>query len=137
MESNSPVESGYKGMWGIRNWSGARWREYGFRLALELVVVFVGVYAASAFQERQRAREDEARRHQLRQALIREIESITERTRSAAAQVNQGLVQYQAAFKQKQYPPLQPFLEPIRFQTHMWEATLQSGALDLFDVPTV
>ena len=25
----------------------------------------------------------------------------------------------------------------MRVQTHMWEATLQSGALDLSDVPTV
>lgn len=28
-------------------------------------------------------------------------------------------------------------MEPVRVQTHMWEATLRSGGLDLFDVPTV
>jgi hypothetical protein len=34
-------------------------------------------------------------------------------------------------------PPLQPWIEPVRVDTHMWEVTLQSGALDLFDVQMV
>ena len=58
------------------------WRA-ALRLAFELVVVFVGVYAASAvaqYQERQAADEW---RHQIRVALIREIESITRNTRRA------------------------------------------------------
>ena len=47
---------------GLRNWSAARWREYGLRLVLELLVVFIGVYGASAFADYQRTRELEARR---------------------------------------------------------------------------
>jgi hypothetical protein len=124
-------------LWGLRTWTAARWREYGFRLVLELLVVFVGVYAASAFARRQQDRQNEARRHQIRLALIQEIQGVIRNTRNAEAQVRQGLLMYEQAAQQKQFRPLQPQIEPVRFQTHMWEATLQSGALDLFEVRTV
>ncbi len=124
-------------LWGLRSWTAARWREYGFRLVLELLVVFVGVYLASAFGRFQQEKANDARRHQIRQALIREIESIVVNTRRAAAGVRQTLAVYEASARRKEFLSPQPQLEPVRFQTHMWEATLQSGALDLFEVSTV
>lgn len=114
-----------------------RWRTYFVRLALELIIVFAGVYFASAFVDHQKAKETEQRRHQIRQALMREIEMITNNTRRASAGVKEALVYYQREIEQKKYPPLEPFLEPVRVEAHMWDATLASGGLDLFDVPTV
>jgi hypothetical protein len=34
-------------------------------------------------------------------------------------------------------PALEPLIEAIDVRTHMWEATLASGGIDLFDVSTV
>lgn len=107
------------------------------RLGLELLVVFFGVYAASAYERMQERRRDEERRHQIRQALIREIQDITQNTRRVADQLPKTLGQYQAAWKAGRFPAPYPMLEPVRVENHMWNATLQSGALDLFDVPTV
>ncbi len=103
----------------------------------ELVIVFVGVYAAFALSEYQRERELDVRRNQLRLALIEEIEDITYNTRSVSFQAAQMREQYDSLHAAGEMPPLQPFLEPLRVETHMWEAVLTSGALDLLDVPTM
>ncbi|HEV2148020.1 MAG TPA: hypothetical protein VGR37_11510 [Longimicrobiaceae bacterium] len=110
---------------------------YALKLAFELAVVFVGVYAAFAVESFQREREAEVRRQQLQGALLREIEGITQNTRRAALGTARLLAAYDSAWAVGGKPPLQPMIEPIRFQTHMWEATLASGALDLLEVPTV
>jgi hypothetical protein len=132
---SEPIQNNPPPRW--RPWTSGRWKIVAFGLAMELVVVFVGVYAASAISDYQRRKQDDVRRHQIRQALISEITGITNNTRRAARSVRMGLMEYDTLIKLKRFPRLQPFLEPVRFQTHMWEATLQSGALELFDVPTV
>lgn len=106
-------------------------------LALELVVVFVGVYAAFALTEYGEQRRNEERRQQLQAALVREIRDITSRTRRVAEVLPPQLARFDSAVAAGARPPLEPWMEPVRVQTHMWEATLRSGGLDLFDVPTV
>ena len=107
------------------------------RLALELAVVFIGVYAAFALSQYEGRREADERRRQLQDALVREIKDLTSNTRRVAQQLPMQLAQIDSAVRAGGRPPLQPWIEPVRVQTHMWEATLQSGALDLFEIPTV
>ena len=107
------------------------------RLPLELLIVFVGVYAAFALSRYESRREAAERRHQLQDALVREIRDLTSNTRRVAQQLPSELTRFDSAVRAGRRPPLQPWIEPIRVQTHMWEATLQSGALDLFDITTV
>jgi hypothetical protein len=114
----------------------SRWH-FAARLGFELVVIFVGVYSAFAISEYQKRRDADERRHQIRQALVTEIESITSNTRRVATILPPQLAALDSAIAAGMRPPLEPVLEPIRVETHMWEATLQSGGLDLFDVPTI
>jgi len=107
------------------------------RLALELVVVFIGVYAAFALSQHEARKEAQERRRQLQDALVREIRDLTNNTRRVAQQLPLQLAQFDSAMRAGSRPPLIPWTEPVRVQTHMWDATLQSGALDLFDIPTV
>lgn len=100
-------------------------------------MVFVGVYAAFAVESRERQRDADTRRAQLEAALVREIDSITRTTRNAAAGTAKMIDAYESAWAAGRMPALRPMIEPIRVQTHMWEATLQSGGLDLFDVAIV
>jgi hypothetical protein len=107
------------------------------RLGLELLIVFVGVYAAFALSQYEARREAAERRHQLQDALVREISDLTSNTRRVAQQLPIELAHFDSAAAAGRHPVLQPWIEPVRVQTHMWQATLQSGALDLFDIPTV
>ena len=106
------------------------------RPGLELLVVFIGVYAAFALSQYEARRKSAERRDQLQGALVREIKDLTSNTR-VAQQLPIELAQFDSAVRAGGHPALQPWIEPVRVQTHMWEATLQSGALELFDVPTV
>jgi hypothetical protein len=117
--------------------SVTRPRQLLVRVVLELAVVFIGVYAAFALSEYESRKEASARRDQLQEALVREIRDISSNTRRVATTLPAQLTQFDSAVAAGARPPLQPWIEPVRVQTHMWEATLQSGALDLFDVPTV
>jgi hypothetical protein len=121
-------------------WAGDRekaFRPLAVRLGLELVVVFVGVYAAFALSQYENRREGALRREQLEAALVREIQDITSNTRRVASELPVLLARFDSAVAAGARPPLRPWIEPVRVQTHMWEATLQSGALDFFEVPTV
>lgn len=107
------------------------------RLALELVIVFTGVYAAFALSEYEARRDAGVRRQQLQAALVREIRDITSNTRRVATTLPGQLAGFDSAVGAGARPPLQPWIEPVRMQPHMWQATLESGALDIFDVTTV
>ena len=107
------------------------------RLVLELVVVFIGVYAAFALSQHETRKEADERRRQLQDALVREIQDLTSNTRRVALQLPPALAQFKSAVKDGQRPPLNPWLEPVRVRTYMWESTLQSGALGLLPIPTV
>jgi hypothetical protein len=113
------------------------WRSLVGRLLLELVVVFIGVYAAFALAEHQVARESAERRHQLQLALMREIEDITNNTRNAAVEATRMIAFYDSAFTDAATPIPVPMLEPVRVRNHMWDAVLNSNALDLLDVELV
>ena len=107
------------------------------RLGLELIVVFVGVYAAFALSEYEGRSDAATRRQQLQSAVVREIQDITKETRRVAAQLPAQLADFDSAIAAGERPPLTPWIEPVRVDTHMWEVTMQSGALDLFDVATI
>ena len=107
------------------------------RLALELVIVFTGVYAAFAMSEYQTRRDAVTRRDQLQAALASEIRDIASNTRRVATILPGQLAAFDSAVAAGARPNLVPWIEPVRVQTHMWQATLESGALDIFDVATV
>lgn len=110
---------------------------YALKLVFELLVIFIGVYAAFAVESHQREKEVRVRRQQLEAALVREIQGITKNTRNASVGVGRLLAAYDSAWTAGGTPALQPMIEPVRFQTHMWKATLEAGGLDLLDVSTV
>jgi hypothetical protein len=106
-------------------------------VVLELAVVFVGVYAAFAMSEFDDRREAAQRRQQLQAALVREIRDITSNTRRVATTLPKELAAFDSAVAAGRRPTLEPWIEPIRVDAHVWQATLAAGGLALFDVPTL
>lgn len=116
---------------------GRRTIDFLARLAFELLIIFVGVYAAFALSQHRAEREADEQRYQIREALIREIESVTVNTRRVATNTPRYLAMRDSLVAAGHRPMPQVFFEPFNIQTHMWDVTLQSNALDLLDVPTV
>lgn len=106
------------------------------RWTTELAVVFVGVYGAFALSEWEEDREQAERADQVRAALIEEIRGIQKNTSWVARSFPGALSEMQSKMEQGETPPLAPMIEPIGFRTHVWESTMASGGLGLFDVET-
>jgi len=105
------------------------------RIALEILIGFVGVYAAFAMSAYKEQRDLADRRHQVKRALIAEILPIV-----ALARTNgPGYLAFLARFDstvEAGHPAPRAFTESVGLTDHVWEATKQGGGLNLIDVPT-
>lgn len=116
--------------------TGQRLTQILLRWTTELVVVFVGVYGAFAVAEWDEERERADRAAQVREALIEEIRDIQSNTHRVAVWAPRYLLMMDSALSAGTPVAPQPWLEPVNLQPHVWDATLTSGALDLFTVAT-
>ena len=105
------------------------------RIALEIVIGFIGVYAAFALGAYKEHRDMIDRRHQIKRALIAEIRPIVEIAENNIAGYERALAEFDSSVKAGRPAP-QPFIESVALNDHVWEATKQAGGLNLIDVPT-
>ncbi len=105
------------------------------RIALEIVIGFIGVYAAFALTAYKEQRDLVGRRHQIKRALIAEIRPIVELARSNGPSYLTHLQRFDSTVNAG-HPIPRPFTESIGITDHVWEATKQAGGLNLIDVPT-
>lgn len=100
------------------------------RLGLELLVVFIGVYAAALLAQHHERRAELDRAHALRSALASEIAYILEKGRDL--DMSQVSV-YADAIAGGAQPPLQPIASRMPFSPDVWEAALASGGVQLLE----
>jgi len=105
------------------------------RIAVEIVIGFIGVYAAFALNAYKERRDVIDRRHQIKRALIAEIRPIVRVAENNVAGYEQALAAFDSSIKAGRPAP-QPFFESVALNDHVWEATKQAGGLNLIDVPT-
>jgi hypothetical protein len=106
------------------------------RITVEIIVGFVGVYAAFALSAYKEHADLIERRHQIKRALIREIIPLVEVSRKNTGAYKAFLVEFDSAVKAGRNPTPHPFVEPLALSMDVWEGTKQAGGLSLLDVPT-
>jgi hypothetical protein len=105
------------------------------RIALEIVIGFIGVYAAFALGAYKERRDMIDRRHQIKRALIAEIRPIVQVADRNIGGYERALAEFDSSVKAGRPAP-QLFIESVALNDHVWEATKQAGGLNLLDVPT-
>jgi hypothetical protein len=105
------------------------------RIALEIVIGFVGVYAAFALSAYKERRDLIDRRHQIKRALIAEIGPMVQLAKHNHNGYRAFLLAFDSSVKAGRPAP-HPFIETVNLADHVWEATKQAGGLNLIDVPT-
>jgi hypothetical protein len=120
-----------KGLNRVQHRGLARWTAI---LTTELVIVFVGVYAAELLAERRSEKEARARQELIVEAVVAEIDAFLADAADLVAQVRGGYEQWQAAVAAGRQPP--PFYVPatfalIRPHAALWDSMLASGGVDL------
>jgi hypothetical protein len=107
------------------------------RWAAELVLVFVGVYAAFWLNNYQEHREDAGRRDQILAALEQQLREGIEIGKINRAKQEQEAAEFRRAIEAGELPPLKPFVFTTDYSPTDWATMLQSGGVQLLDVQTL
>jgi len=107
------------------------------RWTAELVLVFVGVYAAFWLNNYQQHREDAGRRDQILAALEQQLHEGIESGKINRAKQEQKAAEFRRALGAGEMPPLEPFVFTTDYSPTDWATILQSGGVQLLDVQTL
>jgi hypothetical protein len=107
------------------------------RWTAELVLVFVGVYAAFWLNNYQQHQEDAGRRDQILAALEQQLREGIESGKINRAKQEQKAAEFRRALGAGEMPPLEPFVFTTDYSPTDWATILQSGGVQLLDVQTL
>jgi hypothetical protein len=111
-------------------WRFGRW-------VAELVLVFVGVYAAFWLNNYQQHRQDAQRRDQVLASFEQQLREGIESGKINRANQERAAAEFQRALDAGEMPPLQPFVFTTDYSPTDWATMLQSGGVQLLDVQTL
>jgi hypothetical protein len=107
------------------------------RWTAELVLVFVGVYAAFWLNSYQQHRQDAERRDQILASLEQQLREGIESGKINRAKQEQEAADFRRALDAGEMPPLKPFVFTTDYSPTDWATMLQSGGVQLLDVQTL
>jgi hypothetical protein len=107
------------------------------RWVAELVLVFVGVYAAFWLSNYQQHRQDAERRDQILASFEQQLREGIESGKINRANQERRAAEFQRALDAGEMPPLQPFVFITDYSPSDWATMLQSGGVQVLDVQTL
>jgi len=107
------------------------------RWTAELILVFVGVYAAFWLNNYQQHGQDVKRRDQILASLEETLREGIESGKVNRAKEQQQATEFQRALDGGKMPPLSPFVFTTDYSPGDFAALLQSGGIELLDVETL
>jgi len=103
----------------------------------ELILVFVGVYAAFWLSNYQQHRQDAERRDQILASLEQTLREGIESSKTATASEERDAAEFRRALDAGEMPPLQPFVFTTDYSPGDIATLLQSGGVQLLEVKTL
>ena len=103
----------------------------------ELVLVFIGVYAAFWLNNYQQHQQEAKRRDQILASLERTLTEGIESGKINRAKEEQQLAEFQRALDAGEMPPLHPFVFTTDYSPADFATLLQAGGIELLDVETL
>src|SRR2546426_4467189 len=114
----------------------SRFSRFG-RWIAELVLVFVGVYAAFWLNSYQQHQQDAQRRDRILASLEQELRKGIESGKIAGAKEERQAAEFQRALDAGEMPPLRPFVFTTDYSPGDFATWLQSGGTQLLDLETL
>src|SRR6476646_3776736 len=111
------------------------WPRLG-RWAAELILVFIGVYAAFWLNNYQQHQHDAERRDQILASIERTLSEGIESGKNNRAEQEQEAAKFQRALDAGEMPPLRPFVFTTDYSPGDFATLLQSGGTELLDLET-
>jgi hypothetical protein len=107
------------------------------RWTAELVLVFVGVYAAFWLNDYQQHRQDAERRDRILASIERTLREGIESNKTSRAKQQQQATEFRRALDAGEMPALRPFVFTTDYSPGDFAALLQSGGIQLLDLETL
>lgn len=107
------------------------------RWVAELVLVFVGVYAAFWLNNYQQRRQDEERRDRILASIEQTLREGIESNKVSRAKQQQQAAEFRRALDAGEMPPLRPFVFTTDYSPGDFATILQSGGIQLLDLETL
>ena len=107
------------------------------RWAAELVLVFVGVYAAFWLSNYQQHGQDEERRDRILASLEEELRRGIESGKLETAKEEREATEFRRGLDAGEMPPLRPFVFTTDYSPGDFATWLQAGGIQLLDVKTL
>ena len=112
------------------------WPRLG-RWAAELVLVFIGVYAAFWLNNFQQRQQDAERRDRILASIERTLREGIESGKINRVEEEQEAAKFQRALDAGEMPPLHPFVFTTDYSPGDFATLLQSGGIELLDLETL
>ena len=107
------------------------------RWGAELLLVFVGVYAAFWLSNYQQRGQDAERRDRILASIERTLREGIESNEISRAKQQQEAAEFRRALDAGEMPPLRPFVFTTDYSPGDFAALLQSGGIQLLDLETL
>jgi len=107
------------------------------RWVAELILVFVGVYAAFWLNNYQEHRQDTERRDQILASFEQQLRVGIESGRINRVKQEREATEFHRALNAGEMPPVRPFVFTTDYSPTDWATMLQSGGIQLLDVQTL
>src|SRR5215472_12065828 len=107
------------------------------RWTAELLLVFVGVYAAFWLSNYQQHRQDEERRDRILASIEQTLREGIDSNETSRAKQQQAATEFRRALDAGEMPPLRPFVFTTDYSPGDFAALLQSGGIQLLDLETL
>jgi hypothetical protein len=114
----------------------SRFSRFG-RWAAELLLVFVGVYAAFWLTNYQQRQQDAERRDRILASIERTLREGIESNEISRAKQQREAAEFRRALDAGEMPPLRPFVFTTDYSPGDFAALLQSGGIQLLDLETL
>src|SRR5213075_3589133 len=103
----------------------------------ELVLIFVGVYAAFSLSNYQQHRQDAERRDRILASIERTLREGIESNKINRTQQEREAAEFRRALNAGEMPPLDPFVFTTDYSPGDFATLLQSGGIQLLDLQTL
>ena len=107
------------------------------RWVAELILVFVGVYAAFWLNNYQQEQQDAERRDRILASIERTLREGLESNKSNRAEQEREATQFRRAVDAGEMPPLRPFVFTTDYSPGDFATLLQAGGIQLLDLETL
>jgi hypothetical protein len=114
----------------------SRFSHFG-RWVAELILVFVGVYAAFRLNDYQQHRQDAERRDRILASIEQLLREGIESGKISRANEERAAADFQRALDAGEMPPLRPFVFITDYSPSDFATMLQSGGIQLLDLQTL